>query len=360
MVIVSAGQLMVTQERPDTQVRTATDADVPAVLGIARGLLGWFTPRGVQMIGIDLRTHAALAAVEGGQVVGFLTYFTYEAIGRIGWMGVRRDRHRRGIGRRLVEAFECRMRDLGVEKVEVYTLGDGVEYEPYERTRAFYRSIGFRDYRIVKSDSPSCPEALYLQKVLCGEPSAPTAPVVVDARSNIQVLPAKAGDLPVVENLSRLYIYDLSELGGWRCPDSGLFGGCDEFFEDWRVGNNRPFVMRAAGQLAGFAGVKALSDARGIEHDMQEFFILRKFRRRGVGQHVALRLFEQFRGRWRVRQIACNTPAIAFWRRIIADYTGNRFAQTCEPSPWGEMNVIRFDNSENPHEDPGSTGGRTI
>ena len=50
--------------------------------------------------------------------------------------------------------------------VEVETLGESVDYEPYERTRAFYRAIGFRDFKRVMTDNPGMPESLTLQKRL--------------------------------------------------------------------------------------------------------------------------------------------------------------------------------------------------
>lgn len=327
-------------------VRRGLPNDADAIFRIAQSLLGWFTPRGAEMIRLDLNTHTALVAMEAADIVGFLTYFTYEGIGRIGWLGVRPDHHRHGIGRALVTAFEQEMRTIGIDKVEVYTLGDGVEYEPYVRTRNFYRAVGFRDHRIIKRDNPSCPEELVLRKHL-GEAhhAAWPEPLVIDASSGIQVVPAKLGDLSIAENLSSLYIHDMSELMGWRCPETGRFGGADEFFEDWRAGRNRPYLIRVGKELAGFTGLREVDDAHGHQWDIPEFFILRKFRRRGVGSHVAVHLFDGHRGNWRVAQLMGNTRAVAFWRAIIGDYTGGKFTETREPSPWGEMNYIRFNNA---------------
>jgi len=160
----------------------------------------------------------------------------------------------------------------------------------------------------------------------------------------IELIPAGKGDLPIVQNMSRFYIYDLSEFMGWPCPESGLFGGCDEFLEDWRNGRNSPYVIRVDGELAGFAGVKR--DERN-ECLVQEFFILRKFRRKGVGRRVATQLFDEFQGMWRVQQLVQNSPAIGFWREVIRDYTKGHFDERTELEPrWGvDVNVIRFSNA---------------
>jgi coenzyme F420-0:L-glutamate ligase / coenzyme F420-1:gamma-L-glutamate ligase len=58
-------------------------------------------------------------------------------------MGVRRERHRGGIGRALVEAAEswCRARRIGY--LHVKTLGPSAESRGYDATRAFYEALGF-------------------------------------------------------------------------------------------------------------------------------------------------------------------------------------------------------------------------
>ena len=63
---------------------------------------------------------------------------------------------------------EDRLRDQGAAEVFVDTLGDSVEYEPYERTRTFYRAMGFADFKRVMTDNPGMPESLTLRKSLKG------------------------------------------------------------------------------------------------------------------------------------------------------------------------------------------------
>src|SRR3990172_12228184 len=156
----------------------------------------------------------------------------------------------------------------------------------------------------------------------------------------IELIAATDADYPVVQQLSAYYIYDMSEFTGWHCPDTGRYGGGDEFFSGWRAGKNYPFLIRVDGELAGFAGVKY--DAQQSEYAIQEFFVLRKFRRRGVGKAIAFMLFDRFRGQWKVQQLVVNTPAICFWQATINEYTNGKFecAETVA-SPWGELNTLR-------------------
>ena len=156
---------------------------------------------------------------------------------------------------------------------------------------------------------------------------------------SLEIVPASDADYGIVSNLARFYIYDIAELAGWKFPANGLFGSEDRFANYWgRIGTRRswpsiwrgfPFLIRVDGHPAGFALVKSLSDAPAT-FDMGEFFVARQHRRQGIGRRVAAELFETFAGCWEVREMPTNEPAQAFWRRIIADYTGGAFTEARE------------------------------
>ncbi len=144
----------------------------------------------------------------------------------------------------------------------------------------------------------------------------------------IEISDALAGDRPILSRFVELYLYDFSEFTGWDVGEDGRFGdqvlaGC--WIEPWR----HPFLVRVDAQLAGFAIVDDRSHLTGDRqtHDMKEFFILRKYRGRGVGTFVATRLFDLFPGKWEVRELAKNAAALAFWRTVIARYMGGRFTE---------------------------------
>ena len=69
-------------------------------------------------------------------------------------------------GLRVVDGLAALLRDGGVAEMRVATLGDGVDYEPYARTRAFYRGVGFTDFERRTLDNPECPEQLILSMTL--------------------------------------------------------------------------------------------------------------------------------------------------------------------------------------------------
>jgi predicted acetyltransferase len=152
----------------------------------------------------------------------------------------------------------------------------------------------------------------------------------------IDIVAASAEDFTVVSNLFQLYAYDLSEFMGFDVGRHGSYALPQSLWNYWSgaagTGEIRwpaewrghPFLVRAEGQLAGFALVRQLSEA---EFDMGEFFILRKYRRTGLGAYVACAMFDRFPGTWDVRELVPNLAAQAFWKKIISDYTNARFKQ---------------------------------
>jgi len=58
-------------------------------------------------------------------------------------MGVRRERHRQGLGAALLDVGEAYLRERGVEYLQVKTLGPSRPDDGYERTRRFYEARGF-------------------------------------------------------------------------------------------------------------------------------------------------------------------------------------------------------------------------
>ena len=144
--------------------RMRTD-DIPAIVSLAQGLEGWFDEHARTIaIPIDIRHQTTFVATEESELTGFVSLYVAEGRLNIGWIGVREDRHRCGIGTALLARAEQLARELGLDTLAVLTLGDSVDYEPYERTRNFYFKNGFRVSRRSQTDSPSCPELIELSK----------------------------------------------------------------------------------------------------------------------------------------------------------------------------------------------------
>ncbi|HSH79923.1 MAG TPA: hypothetical protein VLA19_15460 [Herpetosiphonaceae bacterium] len=82
------------------------------------------------------------------------------------------------------------------------------------------------------------------------------------------------------------------------------------------------------------------------EHNIAEFFVLRKWRRLGIGRRVAFDLFERFPGGWEIAEERLNAAAQAFWRSIVGEYTGGYFTEVDSHPPAWDGPVQYFRSSE--------------
>lgn len=147
-------------------IRAGAAGDVDTICGIAESLGDWFTPSGVAYIRQDQAYQKCLIAQIEGGTVGFLSYFIYEGMGSLGWIGVAKPYFGKAVGSALVCGFEAAMKKEKIKTVQVKTLGESVDYPPYERTRAFYYKMGFKTHRVEQTDNPECAEELVLRKTL--------------------------------------------------------------------------------------------------------------------------------------------------------------------------------------------------
>ncbi|MCE5293612.1 MAG: GNAT family N-acetyltransferase [Chlamydiales bacterium] len=137
-------------------------------------------------------------------------------------------------------------------------------------------------------------------------------------------------DYPVIQNMGRFYVYDMSEyMGseeGWQMPEDGLYQ-CIDFKKYWQTDGAFPFLIRYKGELAGFVIVDKKGSDDTIDFNIAQFYILRKFKGKGLGAFVARECFDVFRGVWEVMVMPQNTGAYQFWNKTITAYTNNTATQ---------------------------------
>lgn len=157
--------------------------------------------------------------------------------------------------------------------------------------------------------------------------------------ASLSFQPASSKERVLLQNLAQFYYYDFSEVLEIYVDEDGRFGDVDltpYWVDEWR----HPFLLRVDGKLAGFALISERSKITGKSgvFDMTEFFVLRRFRRQGVGRGAAFAAFDRFGGPWEVRQRVQNPDATAFWRRAISEYTRGDYEETRWNRPeWSEV-----------------------
>lgn len=98
------------------------------------------------------------------------------------------------------------------------------------------------------------------------------------------------------------------------------------------------------GHLAGFVLVDNEVFVEGNERSICEFFVMRKYRRRGAGQKVAAEVFTRLPARWEVRVMERNLPAQVFWRKTIHAFTSGQFHEIFMDNEHWTRPVFSFDN----------------
>jgi ribosomal protein S18 acetylase RimI-like enzyme len=131
------------------RIRPLQPADADACDAIVLGLPYHFGHEaGREGCAAAVRRERGLVAVEGSDVVGFLTFVPrFDETTEVTWMAVRADRRGRGIGHALISSLEDIVRADGRRAIVLLTVSpndpDPERPDGYGATRAFYRSMGF-------------------------------------------------------------------------------------------------------------------------------------------------------------------------------------------------------------------------
>jgi predicted acetyltransferase len=166
-------------------------------------------------------------------------------------------------------------------------------------------------------------------------------------RGEVSLDAATADDHTLLSNLLELYIHDLSR----AFPDIEM--GADGRFGYrrlplyWSEPDRRfAFLIKCDGLLAGFAlakrGSPAVEDPDVL--DVEEFFVLRRYRRTGVGLRAASLLWNRLPGAWTVRVSEGNPGALSFWATVIGKFTNGRVSESQRPGTPNPWRVFSFEN----------------
>jgi predicted acetyltransferase len=161
----------------------------------------------------------------------------------------------------------------------------------------------------------------------------------------LEVVRASAQQQATVANLLELYAHDFSEFHELKLGPDGRFGypNLDSY---WSDANRQPFLVWLDGQLAGFVLVKKgseLSDRQDV-WDMAEFFVVRGYRRLGIGTQIAQDVWRKLPGPWEIRVMEGNRSAHAFWRHAISAFDGDAVSSSRFEKNGGGWHLLSFES----------------
>jgi len=135
-----------------------------------------------------------------------------------------------------------------------------------------------------------------------------------------------------IEEIYGEYLADLTADTTGVFPSLTVTGqSISEILQGWFHDERQTaFVILRENELTGFAVVQrtlATPEDKRRHYRLSEFFIRRPFRNKGVGRSAAMLLFARFAGEWTIGEQSRNTDSIRFWRRVVSEFTNNKFRE---------------------------------
>ncbi|NBD27702.1 GNAT family N-acetyltransferase [Paenibacillus glycinis] len=164
----------------------------------------------------------------------------------------------------------------------------------------------------------------------------------------------------IINNLYPLYLHDLAGIRSVLPNKYGVFEDSDAYrtlqqqimaFDIWWEKEDClfPFLVWVDEVPAGFALIAA---PPYVDDDsdflVNEFFILRPFRGRGVAEEAITTIFNRLKGKWLLYTFPTdnNLRTIKFWRKTLGRYTSDLFTEE-DKALRPEMGVEKVFNFSN-------------
>lgn len=120
-----------------------------------------------------------------------------------------------------------------------------------------------------------------------------------------------------LENLMSIYLHDLSEFAAdLKINEDGKFeyDGLELYFKSEDL---TPYFITYKGEVAGFVLFNTGKYVpKDIDYVVHELFILKSFRKKGIGNAAIKILLDKYKGKYRIVQILTNKIAVNFWTKF--------------------------------------------
>lgn len=155
-------------EKNMTMIHELSENKAQVCEDILRSLPEWFgIEEAVKNYIEEVRTRPVFVAREKGMTAGFLSLTLHNKFtGEIHVMGVKREFHRKGVGKGLVAHAEVYLSERGFKFLTVKTLSSSRESSEYEKTRKFYLALGFAPLEEFKTLWGEANPCLFLAKAI--------------------------------------------------------------------------------------------------------------------------------------------------------------------------------------------------
>lgn len=266
-------------------------------------------------------------AVIDNKVAGFVEF---EPNGHIDCFYCHHDWIGKGVGSALMEAVISSAKKQNIKRIFA---------EVSITAKPFFESTGFR---VVKQ-----------QKIVRRGVELVNFVMEKIMENEIEIVNATVQQQAILANLLELMAYEHSEQWKFDIGDNGFYG-----YEDlplfWTDPNRYPYLIYVNNKIAGLVMVQKGSPISGDKQiwDMAELFIMKKYKKQGIGTAVTQEIWTQFKGRWQVRVLVENEIASSFWLQAIKKFTSKPPSHTIkhiQAEGWSaDWNIYQFESSGEP------------
>jgi predicted acetyltransferase len=156
----------------------------------------------------------------------------------------------------------------------------------------------------------------------------------------LELRKAQPHDFAAVQQMLELYQYELSDIWPQDADGEARYG---YDLERHKQGERfHAHVALVGQQYVGFGLVAPAVVTRSEGCWMEQFFILKRFRRSGVGHALARHVLSSHPGAWEVGQMPSNLAARAFWRNVVAKITSGAYVEVQVTEGWWQGVVQQF------------------
>lgn len=146
----------------------------------------------------------------------------------------------------------------------------------------------------------------------------------------------------VIENLCTYYIYDMSEFTQWNPDENGHYPFPKRLLKPyWHEPQHIAYFILVDGDIAGFLLLRKYPSEPTV-WDIGQFFVMRKFKGRGVGKRALNLAVALHPGKWQIRVLQDNHGALKFWRAAVISVVDEDFSFTIDKDDDLEMHFFRF------------------
>ena len=124
------------------QITEPNKKELLEAIEIAKTLKDWFNDEAIKNLKVDFEHNTVVIAKDKEEVVGFMCYTTNCGRTLLIWLGAKKGS--KGVGQALIDWLVVKSKELGMYTIELETLPEEEEYEPYVKTREFYYKNGFK------------------------------------------------------------------------------------------------------------------------------------------------------------------------------------------------------------------------